>query len=284
MVLSILKALSFVALPAHAEFVNSEHAPRDVEVKNDFEHLVSFGDSYTAQPSTNSTSTSTGGRIWPRMVADAAGAALHNYARSGATCTNEYRSPGNSASSTSILDDELPKFKSTWADANDTVSASLDPSTTVYSIWIGTNDLGYNAFINAGNPPSYNITSVVDCIWTAMDELYSLGANYFVLMNTAPLQLSPEYGLPDAGGVGDNEYWALKTQQNVTLTSYIMLEFTVSVNFMLAYGTPFELLVQDRWPNATIALFDVHRLMMDIYADGAAYLDFQSQTIFSLLL
>jgi phospholipase/lecithinase/hemolysin len=210
MVLKNLKTVSFVALLAHAEFVNAGQARRDAVVKKDFEHLVSFGDSYTAEPSTNSTSTSTGGRIWPRMVADAAGAALHDYARSGATCTNDYRSPGNSASSTSILDDELPEFKSAWADANDTVSASLDPSTTVYSIWIGTNDLGYNAFINAGNPPGYNITSVVNCIWTAMDELYALGADYFVLMNTAPLQLSPEYGLPDAGGVGDNEYWALK--------------------------------------------------------------------------
>jgi hypothetical protein len=78
---------------------------------------------------------------------------------------------------------------------------------TVYSIWIGTNDLGVDAFLTDSSLNNTVIPDYVDCIYDRFDQLYSNGARYFVLMNTAPLQLTPLYGMPDAGGVTTSQYW-----------------------------------------------------------------------------
>lgn len=52
-----------------------------------------------------------------------------------------------------------------------------------------------------------------------------------------------------------------------------MLEFTTSVNTMLSWGSPYQLLIAHRWPGATVVLFDVHSLITDIYNNPTAYLD-----------
>ena len=51
------------------------------------------------------------------------------------------------------------------------------------------------------------IPDYVDCIYDRFDEIYKAGGRYFVLMNTAPLQLSPLYGMPGVGGLPASHYW-----------------------------------------------------------------------------
>lgn len=56
------------------------------------------------------------------------------------------------------------------------------------------------------------IPDYIDCIYSKFDEIYKNGGRYFVLMNTAPLELSPLYGLPGKGGVSVSQYWPDKVR------------------------------------------------------------------------
>lgn len=51
------------------------------------------------------------------------------------------------------------------------------------------------------------------------------------------------------------------------------MEYTLLVNEALQYGIPYNLAVQDRWPGATVVLYDVHSLMVDMYNNPSAYFD-----------
>ncbi|KAL1858916.1 hypothetical protein Daus18300_009785 [Diaporthe australafricana] len=257
-----------------------------------FDNLVTFGDSYTDNgrlsyyfsnggqgppagtlpPVTNVTAS--GGLAWGQFVEQFTGAAYFDYAVSGATCSNEivarYLASLN-RTFPSVLEDELPSFV---ADVQvETLYTNRTADNTVYALWIGTNDLGYGAFLTDSQAPGTNITSYIDCVWSVFDTIYSTGGRRFVILNTAPLQLSPLYASASNGGVGDNQFWPNKTAYNDTEYEYKMLEYTQLVDRLFDYGVPFEVLVNDRWPDATFDIFDVNSLITDIYNDPSAYLD-----------
>lgn len=50
-----------------------------------------------------------------------------------------------------------------------------------------------------------------------------------------------------------------------------MKEYTKLVNALYTYRTPFELLIQKRYPGASIAVFDINSLMTDIYYHPEQY-------------
>lgn len=80
-------------------------------------------------------------------------------------------------------------------------------SQTVYAIWIGTNDLGNGVFLTESQPKGMPITNYTDCVFEQLDRLYAIGARRFVVMSMAPLDLSPQYTLPENGGVTAPRYW-----------------------------------------------------------------------------
>jgi phospholipase/lecithinase/hemolysin len=175
----------------------------------DLSYLVAFGDSYTDEHSVvNNTATSTGGKIWPRFVATWSGSTLFDYARSGATCTNAYR-PAYAATN-AVVENELPPFLEDVEDP--TLYGNVTATNTAYALWIGTNDLGARGWLTQVGPTGYNLTSLIDCTWGVLDTIYNAGGRYFVVMNTAPLQFSPEYGLPGQGSVGSNHYFEDKVR------------------------------------------------------------------------
>jgi phospholipase/lecithinase/hemolysin len=51
-----------------------------------------------------------------------------------------------------------------------------------------------------------------------------------------------------------------------------MREYTQLVNSIFEYRTPYEMLVARRYPGASIAIFDVHSLLTDIYINPTDYL------------
>ncbi len=75
------------------------------------------------------------------------GARYFDYAVSGATCSNQIISrlfPAIGKPFPSVLDDEIPSFQ---ADVGaKTLYADRSALNTVYTLWIGTNDLGMGAF------------------------------------------------------------------------------------------------------------------------------------------
>jgi hypothetical protein len=191
---------------------------------------------------------------------------LYDYAVSGAVCSNAITPRFFSAIDApfpAVKEYEVPAFiaDSHYVDRK-THKPALDipSSQTVYAIWIGTNDLGNYAFLTDSQVKGKTLVDYVNCVYGAIDSLYRNGARNFVIMNVAPLQLLPQYAVPEAGGRPATQYWPDK-KGNLTEISYRIWENVVTVNDIYAYKTPYELKVAHRYPGAEIALFDTYSLV-----------------------
>ncbi|RKF82871.1 Acetylesterase [Golovinomyces cichoracearum] len=260
-----------------------------------FMNLVAFGDSYTDETRLgyftshkgqapppgylppSSTRTAGGGVTWARVVSINTSAKLYNYAVAGAVCDNK------------IVNRYVPILNGPFPDVVYEVNAFvadskyIDPATntsfytnrysdnTVYSMWIGTNDFGVGGFLTDSNLNGSTITTYVDCIFEKFDQIYATGGRYFVLMNLAPLELSPLYGMPNAGGLPKSSYWGDKPS-NTSEVSGKIREYTKIVNALFDSRVPYELDVAKRYPNASIAIFDTNTLITDIYNTPNNYL------------
>ncbi|MBE7179720.1 MAG: SGNH/GDSL hydrolase family protein [Terriglobus roseus] len=223
--------------------------------------------------SAQSNNTASGGYIWDRYAAwylseqQHRSVDLYDYAVAGAVCSNEitprYFAPIN-APFPDVEGYEIPAF---YADY-DTGVLKINPSSTAYAMWIGTNDLGAGAFLTDSQVAGKSVADYLDCVYRAVDKLYAspINARYFVLMNIAPLQLVPMYQLP---GVSNFEL----DYQNATATHYRMLEQVLLVNEAYEFRTQVYSQLSQRWPGMHVALYNVHDLLSDIYDDPAKYLN-----------
>jgi phospholipase/lecithinase/hemolysin len=259
--------------------------------KGSFETLVTFGDSWTdngrlgyyinnggkAPPAgvmhPESTNTASGGLSWAQYAARGANATLRDYAVAGAVCDNKLVSryfAYINRTFPAILDDEIPSFQA------DVGFKSLYPhrtaDNTVYAVWIGTNDLGFGAFLSDSQTPGKTISDFVGCVFSVFDSVYKTGGRRFVILNTGPLELTPMYAHPENGGTGDSQFWTTKTQYNITEYGQKIREYSTSVNTIYDYGVPVMTSLKRRWPGAVVDVYDVHSLMMDIYNQPTKFL------------
>lgn len=255
------------------------------------ENLVTFGDSWTdtgrlgyfinndgnpppaGEPLQESSVTATGGLAWGQFVANETGAQYYNYAVSGAVTSDDiirrqFDLIGRPFPS--VLDYQIPAFEADVAAG--TLFDDRRADNTIYALWIGTNDLGYGAFLSDTQTAGATLSTFVESIWTIFDRIYASGGRHFVLFNQAPLDESPLYAPVHDGGYGNSNFWTNKTAYNTTEYSGKMLQYSTSVNTLFGYGVPFQLVVRDRWPAARITIYDVHTLMREICAEPEQYL------------
>ncbi|KAH8705196.1 GDSL lipase/acylhydrolase family protein [Talaromyces proteolyticus] len=258
-----------------------------------FKSLVTFGDSYTDESRLNyfithngsappagwvdpaNNNTASGGYTWARYVADYTKVNLYDYAVSGAVCSNKITPRWFSSINgdfPSVVEYEVPAYTadSKAYTSNGRPFLDIPPSETVYSIWIGTNDLGVDAFLTDSQVTGKTIPDYVECVFSALDSIYDNGARYFVVQNAAPLHLAPLYATPENGGVYAIQY--PNTTTNGTETSYRMWETVTTVNDVYKYKTPYEVLIQKRYPGAHFAVMDIYSILEDIYYHPDAYL------------
>ncbi|KAI9149051.1 Acetylesterase [Paramyrothecium foliicola] len=251
-----------------------------------FTSLVVFGDSWTDsglrnyEPDANgnigkpSNKASTGGRVWPQYVEQYAGVNSYDYAVSGAVCDRSYQ-PGTR---NGILQQQIPTFFSNKAYVNKTTGRgilNIPQKETVYAIWIGTNDLGASVFLTEEQPKGLPITAYTDCVFNQLDRLYESGARKFVVMNAGPLDLIPQYALPENEGTDAPQFWRTKLQYNTNITqsSEKMRQYIDLINEVYNYKTLYEVIVAKRYRGSSFALFDTHSLMTDIWHNPSAYLN-----------
>ncbi|KAG6908643.1 hypothetical protein DXG01_003821 [Tephrocybe rancida] len=218
---------------------------KDPKIKN----LVTFGDSYTDVGWTGDQ-----GIAWPTYVVDYARVSLYPFAKAGATCSNNltYRP------FPSLFESQLPLYLSEKHNG----SLKLDAKETIYSLWIGTNDLGVNSLVSGSN--SANIVEVATCMVNWVKVLYESGARNFLFQNMVPLELTPIYSAESY----PNRYWS--AERNTTQWSNVMAELALSGNALT------ELMLTALAPSlkdAHIALFDSHALFTDMYYNPKVYLN-----------
>jgi hypothetical protein len=206
-----------------------------------------------------------GGRPWPQYVGQYSGANVYNYAVSGAVCSNDI-SPRTFAAIDApfpaVEQYEIPAYiaDSEYVDENGTKFLDIPVDETVYSMFIGTNDLGNYAFISDAQVAGTTLVNYTDCVFGAIQSLYDNGGRYFVLQNVAPLHLAPQYGLPGKGGLETTQYWPDKPS-NITEISYKMLEYVSLVNAVFKYETPYLTEVVRQFPGAHVAVMDINGLV-----------------------
>jgi len=213
-------------------------------------HLVTFGDSYT-----DVVSTGDEGIAWPVYAAGYSHTALHPFARSGATCSNNL----TFRPFPPVFESQIPLYLTEKANG----SLRLPPDETIYTLWIGTNDLGVSALLT-GSDPGVTLVEVMDCHVNWVKTLYESGARNFIFQNMIPLELTILY----AADSYPNRYWAF--ERNTTEWSILMTEMTHSGNKLA------QLMLQalaPTLPGAHIALFDSHSLFQDMFDHPALYLN-----------
>lgn len=221
--------------------------------------------------------TSTGGLSWPRYASIYSNTTLYNYAVSGAVCSNQVTPRYFSAIKAPFPDIqgyELPAFiaDSEYRRPNGSAFFTGKPDDTVYAIWIGTNDLGNNAFLTDSQIRGKTLKDYVGCVYDTVGKLYANGGRYFVLLNVAPLQLLPQYATPENGGLAATQFFPEKGS-NITEISYRMYETVTTVNEIYEYRTPFEASLNKTWPGIQIANLDVNSLITDIWNNPQSYLN-----------
>jgi hypothetical protein len=134
-------------------------------------NLVTFGDSYTSAISVGDRGTP-----WPVYAAGYGKLSLHDFAISGATCSN-LLTPRPFGS---VFENQLPNFEASVANK----SLLLNPEETVFTLWIGTNDVGDGALLT-GNQVNSSV-SIVDttrCAINWLNVLYKQGWRNFIYQN-----------------------------------------------------------------------------------------------------
>ncbi|PFH51606.1 carbohydrate esterase family 16 protein [Amanita thiersii Skay4041] len=217
--------------------------------KGQIKNFVTFGDSYT-----DVVLVSNGGTAWPVYAAGYADVDLFPFARSGATCSNNI----TFRPFPPLFESQLPLYFSEVQNG----TLRLDPSETIYSLWIGTNDVGSNALLTGSDNAS--LVDVIKCMMNWVKVLYKSGARNFIFMNMVPLDRLPLYSADSY----PNKFWT--AARNTTEWSVFMKEMVLTGNELarvMLTALPSEL------PHSHIALFDSHSLFNDIVDRPALYLN-----------
>ncbi|KAJ7171054.1 GDSL lipase/acylhydrolase [Mycena filopes] len=212
-------------------------------------HLVTFGDSYT-----DIVATGDQGTAWPVYAAGYSKTALHPFARSGATCSNDL----TPRPFPPVFGNQLPLYFTEVSNG----TLHLPPAETIYTLWIGTNDLGTDSLVTGSN--NATIVDVTGCMIDWVRTLYANGARNFIMQNMIPLQLTILYSINSY----PNRFWS--GPRNTSDWAVLMNEMVLSGNKLT------ELMLQalvPSLPGAHIALFDSHSLVQDMYNHPANYLN-----------
>lgn len=139
-------------------------------------NLVTFGDSYSDINSASDGSA----LLWPQYAAMYGNFSLFPYAKNSAVCNSTMapRTPGPG-----ILQDELPVYFS-----NASSGLSLDPQETIYTLWIGTNDLGSDTTVTGHDAPGTTLVDLAACPLEWIKQIHSHGGRNFIIQNVSPLR------------------------------------------------------------------------------------------------
>ncbi|KAF2674234.1 hypothetical protein BT63DRAFT_435380 [Microthyrium microscopicum] len=256
--------------------------------------VVYFGDSYTdggrgvyfmsgspvppGWDESTSPFAKLGKKSWPDYVKQYSGTNSHNYAMSGASCSSVLvprKAPiPNGPKMAGVQEDEIPGFMADKAfkkDGKDFLN-DIDPASTVYTIWIGTNDLGAGGYLTDEQAPGKTVLDYVECVYSAFDKLYAAGGRKFILINNVPLDKTPLYTLPK--GQGADQFYPTKPSDPTQLkaaNTKVGGEVKTANDAFLAKTQ--KDVVTKRYPGADMVVYNVHKLFEDIISSPKDYLN-----------
>ena len=116
--------------------------------------------------------------MWPVFAAQDGNFDLFPFAKSGATCSNNL----TDRPFPSVFESQLPAV---FAEKANGSLAALKPEDTIYTLWIGTNDVGDNALLTGHGAPGVTLVDVVGCAVNWVEVMYNSGARNFIFQNVS---------------------------------------------------------------------------------------------------
>ena len=172
----ILGVLLLTVIPsAHRFFTRPSH--RKPPPSPPIRYIVTFGDSYTDVHATVNRTA------WPVYAASYGHFALHSFAQAGASCDARLtpRADLGAFRFPYVVQDELPAYFAAIKGG-----LRLPAEETLYSLWIGTNDVGAGALLTGEQTRGATIVEVTRCAVGWVRTLYASGARNFLLQNVRP--------------------------------------------------------------------------------------------------
>lgn len=80
-----------------------------------------------------------------------------------------------------MFESQLPLY----FDQKNNGSIHLNPAETIYTLWIGTNDVGANSLIVGQGAPDVTLVNVTECAINWVKVLYESGARNFLFQNVS---------------------------------------------------------------------------------------------------
>jgi hypothetical protein len=133
-----------------------------------------------------------GGIAWPVYVASYSNntVSVYDFAHSGGTCSNKI----TPRPFPSVMETAIPEYKAnvttkaghTYIIGSNGTYVPLASQDTLYSIWIGTNDVGAGALLT--DPlPKVSVVNTTACVFDWVKALYDQGARNFLIQNVGKL-------------------------------------------------------------------------------------------------
>ena len=116
--------------------------------------------------------------MWPVFAAQDGHFNLFPFAKAGATCSNNLTARG----APPVFEGQLPLYFAEKANG----SLKLRPEETMYTLWIGTNDVGAGELLTGGQTPGVTVVDTVACAVNWVRVLYASGARNFIFQNVSP--------------------------------------------------------------------------------------------------
>lgn len=143
--------------------------------RGQIKNFVPFGDSYT-----DIVLAGDNGAAWPIYVADYANVTLIPEAHAGATCSNAL----TFRPFPPVTESQLPTFFEQLSNGS-LPEVAKHQDETVYTLWIGTNDLGVSSIITGQQTPGVTVVNTTTCTLDWIKSLYAKGGRNFILQNVS---------------------------------------------------------------------------------------------------
>ncbi|KAM5530586.1 hypothetical protein V8D89_015745 [Ganoderma adspersum] len=241
----MLRHVFAAAVLVHSAFAAG---PQAGQIKN----LVTFGDSYT-----DINAHADGGTTWPVFASQEGKFKLFSFAKAGAMCSSKLIPHG----APPVVESQLPKYFA--AKSNGTLAA-IKEDETMYTLWIGTNDVGPEGLLTGKQAGGVTLVDTVSCAVNWVQTLYNSGARNFIFQNMVPLEAAPLYLVNSY----PNHYWT--ASRNTTEWHQFVKELTNAGNAIARLKLQ---LLAPTLSGAHIGFFDSHALFTDIYRNPKVYLN-----------
>ena len=122
--------------------------------------------------------TGDNGISWPIYAAQDGDLKLFPFARAGATCSNNI----TFRPFPPLFESQLPLYLTEKQNG----TLHLNPEETIYTLWIGTNDVGVNSLIT-GSAKGATVVNTTECAVSFIKVMYQNGARNFLFQNVSTL-------------------------------------------------------------------------------------------------